>query len=88
MLRVLMLMVAAGLVTFAVVPANSSENGEPGLLASLASAVGVEPETVEAVTRSSTGQLYYQYTEHGKPRFVLRLEDVPEKWRAKAGRVR
>ena len=29
-----------------------------------------------------------QYTEHGKPRFVLRLEDVPEQWRDKAGRVR
>ena len=88
MLRALLLVVAAGLVTFAVVPANSSENGEPGLLASLAIAVGVEPETVEAVAAPSEGQLYYQFIENGKPRFVLRMEDVPEKWRDKVGRVR
>ena len=88
MLRALILVVAGCLVTLAVLPAGSSESGEPGLLASLAEAVGVEPETVAAVLPSSDGQLYYQYVENGKPRFVLRLEDVPEKWRDKAGRVR
>ncbi len=62
MLRALLLVVAAGLVSFAVVPANSSENGEPGLLAALAEAVGVELPSTDDGGSSSKGQLYYQYT--------------------------
>jgi glutaredoxin len=80
MKMLLLPIVAAGLVAFAFAGAPPTD-AEPGSEAAIAA--GLAADSAPAAMR----QTYYQYVEHGKVVFVSRLEDVPEKLRARAGRV-
>ena len=94
MLRAALLIAALAIVGFALAPAAESDPDEapgPGLLASLVSGTQDEPGARAAKKPSTasrgTTQTYWQYVENGKVRFASRLADVPEAWRARAGRV-
>lgn len=101
MLRVILLIAAIGIVAFALVPAGDPESDDAnqasssdlvGSLLSLAKgepapdASKDSPPRPRAKSRGPT-QTYWQYIEHGKVRFASRLDDVPEAWRSRAGKV-
>lgn len=95
MLRAVLLIAAIGIVAFALVPADESEPGDaassPGLVASLLSLAGddppPEPDPGPRARPRGPTHTYWQYIERGKVRFARSLDEVPEAWRARAGRV-
>jgi glutaredoxin len=96
MLRGILLIFALSVIGFALLPAPETDGDEPtagpglGLVSSILG--GDEaPETAaragpRARPRGPT-QTYWQYIENGKVRFAASLDEVPEAWRARAGRV-
>ena len=67
--------------------AGAEPDSKPSLLASLKSLASDSKDEPKAKSRGTT-QVYWQYVENGRVKFVMNLEDVPEKWRARVGKVR
>lgn len=99
MLRVALLIAAVGVVVMALMPAGSPESAEgeaPGLVSSLLSLGSEEEPEADAAAAAPAQprqrprgptQTYWQYIENGQVRFAASLDDVPEAWRSRAGRV-
>ena len=91
MFRAALLVAVIGLLAFALTtPGESSSSDEsdsaPGLIAQLTGR-GQDSSDAPRPKRQGPKQVYWQYVENGRVKFALNRDDVPEQWRARAGKV-